>query len=82
MKIPPDIAAAIIDKAGMEYAAKLHAELAESQLLTLQQAAVMLGVSKATARALVGSVIDLGPQSTRIEFSKIKHLIDSRRVPA
>ena len=82
MKLPPDIAAAIIAEAGREYAAQLREDLADSQLLTLQQAAVMLGVSKPTAKALVGEVIDLGPQSQRIEYSKIKQLIESRRVPA
>lgn len=82
MKLPPDIAAAIIAEAGREYAAQLREDLAGSQLLTLQQAADMLGVSKPTARALAGVVVDLGPQSTRIEFSRIKQLIESRRVPA
>lgn len=82
MKLPPDIAAAIIAEAGRLYAAQLREDLADIRLLTLQQAADMLGVSKPTARALAGAVVDLGPQSTRIEFSRIKTLIESRRVLA
>ena len=82
MKLPPDIAAAIIAEAGRLYAAQLREDLADIRLLTLQQAADLLGVSKPTARALAGAVVDLGPQSTRIEFSRIKTLIESRRVLA
>ena len=59
MKLPPDIAAAIIAEAGRIYAAQLREDLAGSRLLTLQQAADMLGVSKPTARALAGAVVAL-----------------------
>ena len=82
MKLPAHIAQAIIAEAGREYAALLREELAGSQLLTLQQAASLLGVSKSTAKALVGQVVDLGPQSTRVEFSRIKELIESRKISA
>ena len=82
MKLPPEIAQAVIATAAKEVALMLKAEVSDSQLVTLQQAADLLGVSKATARTLAGAVVDLGPQSTRIELSRIKHLITSRRIPA
>jgi len=82
MKLPADIAQAVIATAAREVALMLKTDMEGNQLVTLQQAADLLGVSKATAKTLAGAVVDLGPQSPRIELSRIKHLIESRRVPA
>ena len=55
--------------------------LASTQLLTLQQAADMLVVSKQAARRLFKEDwVDLGACSPRIEYRKILQLIESRRV--
>lgn len=82
MNLPAELTTAIVKAAGKELAEVMKQEIQKSQLLTLQQAADMLGVSKPTARALVGEVIDLGQNSPRLELSKIKRLIESRRVRA
>ena len=82
MTLPPAIARRLIDAAAKELAAVMREEIADTQLLTLQQAADMLHVSKPTARAIVGEWIDLGAQSPRIELRKVKQIINARRVPA
>jgi len=82
MTLPPAITRRILDAAGRELAAIMREEIADSQLLTIQQAADMLHVSKPTARAICGEFIDLGAQSPRIELRKVKQIIEQRRVPA
>jgi len=82
MTLPPAITRRILDAAGRELAAIMREEIAESQLLTIQQAADLMRVSKPTARAIVGEVIDMGASSQRIELRKVKQIINSRRVPA
>lgn len=77
MKLSPEITQAV----AKELAAEMKGGMEELRLLTLQQAADLLGVSKATVKALVGEVIDLGPQSLRVEHRRVKEIIDSRRVP-
>jgi plasmid maintenance system antidote protein VapI len=80
MTLPPAIARRLIDAAAKELASMLREEVSEAKLLSIQQAADMLGVSKPTARALVGEWIDLGVASPRIELSKVRELIERRRV--
>ena len=82
MNIPAELATAIVKAAGRELAEVMRDEIKSSQLLTLQQAADLLGVSKQTAKTLVGEVIDLGEHSPRLELSKVQRLIQTRRVPA
>jgi hypothetical protein len=82
MTLPPAIARRLIDAAAKELAAVMREEIADAQLLTLQQAADMLHVSKPTARAICGEWIDLGASSPRIELRKVKQIINARRVPA
>jgi hypothetical protein len=80
MTLPPAITRLLINAAAKELAAAMKEEIAASQLLTLQQAADMLGVSKPTARALCREWIDLGSQSPRIELRAVRQIIEDRRV--
>ena len=82
MTPPPAIAARLIDAAARELAAVMREEIAASQLLTLQQAADLLGVSKPTARKLCREVVILGEASDRIRLSSLKRIIESRTVKA
>jgi hypothetical protein len=82
MTLPPAIARRLIDAAAKELAAVMREEIADAQLLTIQQAADLMHVSKPTARAIVGEWIDLGAQSPRIELRRVKQIINARRVPA
>jgi hypothetical protein len=75
IELPDEIVTAAVKAA--------YADMMESsQLLTIQQAADMLHVSKPTARAIIGEVIDMGASSPRIELRKVKQIIEQRRVPA
>jgi hypothetical protein len=80
MTLPPAITRLLIDAAAKELAAAMKEEVAASQLLTLQQAADMLGVSKPTARALCGAWIDLGVSSPRVELKRVREIIQQRRI--
>lgn len=80
MNLPAELTQAIVKAAGKELAAVMRDEIKGSQLLTLQQAADLLGVSKQTARTLVGEIIDLGEHSPRLELSRVKAIIQKRRV--
>jgi hypothetical protein len=82
MTLPPAITNRILDAAGRELAAIMREEIAENQLLTIQQAADLMHVSKPTARAIIGSVVALTENITRVEKSKVTEIINARRVPA
>lgn len=82
MKLPSTIAKEVIAAAGKAIAAEMRDEVAGSQLLTLQEAADLLRVSKPTVRSLLGGYVDLGASSPRVRLVDVQKLIDSRRVPA
>lgn len=69
----------IIAKAvAKELVVDMAGDLKRCKLLSLQQAADLLGVSKASVRALVPCIVDLGVQSPRVRLSDIEALIASR----
>ncbi|MFZ9938220.1 MAG: hypothetical protein ACO3JG_14370 [Luteolibacter sp.] len=82
MTLPPAIAARICAAAAKELAAVMLEEIEDAQLLTMQQAADLLGVSKPMARTLVGEVVNLGERTDRVELRRVKQLISERKVRA
>ena len=82
MTIPPSVATRLWDAAAKELAQIMREEIADAQLITMQQAADMLGVSKPTVRHLLKDWVDLGVQCPRVSLRDVKQLIDRRRVPA
>lgn len=61
-----------------ELVVDMQPALKRCKLLSLQQAADLLGVSKASVRALVPRIVDLGIQSPRVRLTDIEALIASR----
>lgn len=81
MKLPPDIADAVIKAAGQILADRLEAEgLDELQLFTMQEVADRLKVSKGTAIRLVREYVELGEASRRVTPATLRKLIEDRTI--
>ena len=82
MKLPQEIAKAVIQAAGKELADRMAPALDELRLVPIRTAAAMLGVSEPKARALLREYVELGEASKRVRVSQIRKLIDERTIPA
>ena len=82
MKLPADIAEAVIAEAAKQLASRCIEEMRELQLVPIRKAAEMLGVSEPKARALIREYVELGEASRRVRLSTLRRLIDERTVPA
>jgi transposase len=81
MKLPPDIAAAVIKAAGQILADRLEAQgLDELQLFTMKDVADRLKVSKGTAIRLVREYVELGEASRRVTPATLRKLIQDRTI--
>jgi hypothetical protein len=82
MKLPSEIADAVVKAAGKELAAGMLAQVEDLQLFTMQEVADRLRVSKGTAIRLVREYVELGEASRRVTPATLRKLIEDRRVPA
>lgn len=80
MKLPADIAEAVVKAAGKELAARLALELEDLQLFTISEVAARLKVSEPTARNLVKDYVELGEASRRVTPATLRKLINSRMI--
>ena len=61
----------------------IRAELSEPeslQLVTISEAAKLLGVGNRRARTLLGETVELGQKTKRYKLASIKNLIESRTI--
>lgn len=82
MKISDDLAALLADsmKGVVRELAAPH--IAEIQLVTIREAAALLGVGETKARSLISEYVDLGEKSPRVRLATLRQLIDERTMPA
>lgn len=80
MKLPTDIAEAVVKAAGKELADRMAASVEDLQLFTLQEVADRLRVSKGTASRLVSEYVELGEASKRVTPATLRKLINSRMI--
>jgi len=73
--IAPELIAKAVAK---ELVIDMQPTLKRCKLLSLQQAADLLGVTKQTVRALVPVIVDLGVQSPRVRLTDLEELVKSR----
>lgn len=82
MKLPPDIAAAVIRATAKELADRFESRIDDLELFTISQLAARLKVSEPKARALVTEYVELGEASKRISAATLRRLIADRTIPA
>jgi hypothetical protein len=80
MKLPQEIADAVVKAAGKELAASLKEHVQDLQLFTLQEVADRLKVSKGTANRLVKEYVELGEASRRVTPATLRQLIEERTI--
>jgi excisionase family DNA binding protein len=80
MTLPPAIANRVIEAAAHEIAKLAGCELTELQLLSYDEAARLLGVSKAKAKRLLREFVELGEATRRVKLSTVKELIETRTI--
>jgi hypothetical protein len=80
MKLPADIAEAVVKAAGKELAERIAPAVEDLQLFTLQEVADRLRVSKGTASRLVSEYVELGEASRRVTPATLRKLINSRMI--
>ena len=80
MKLPNDIAEAVVKAAGKELAASMLAHVEDLQLFTLQEVADRLKVSKGTASRLINEYVELGEASKRVTPATLRQLIEDRTI--
>lgn len=80
MKLPTDIAEAVVKAAGKELADRMAASVEDLQLFTISEVAARLKVSEPTARALVKEYVELGEASRRVTPATLRKLINSRMI--
>ena len=80
MTLPPAIANRVIEAAAHEIANRAGCELTELQLLTYDEAARLLGVSKSSARRMIREFVELGEATRRVKLSTVKELIETRTI--
>lgn len=82
MKLPPEIAAAVIKATAKELADRMEARIDDLELFTIRDTAARLKVSEPKARALVSEYVELGEASKRISAATLRRLIQDRTIPA
>lgn len=82
MKLPPDIAAAVIKATAKELADRMEARIDDLELFTIRDLAARLKVSEPKARALVSEYVELGEASKRVSAATLRRLIEDRTIPA
>jgi hypothetical protein len=84
MKLPADVAAAVVRAAAVELADRLEKSvgLESLELFTMSEVAARLKVSEPKARQLVRDYVDLGEASKRISARMLRGLIEARTVSA
>lgn len=82
MKLPADIAEAVVRAAGKELAGILAASVDDLQLFTIAEVAARLRVSEPTARGLVREYVELGEASRRVTPATLRRLIEDRKISA
>lgn len=80
MKLPSDITDVIVRAAAKEIADRVFTEAAELQLIGIETAAEIMGVSIPTARALIREHVELGERCRRVRLSTVKRVIAERTV--
>ncbi len=80
MKLPPEIADAVVKAAGRELADRMGASMDELQLFTIAEVAERLRVSEPTARRLVREYVELGEASRRVTPATLRKLIEDRTI--
>ena len=80
MRLPMDIAEAVVKAAGKELAALVAVQLEDLQLFTISDVAARLKVSEPTARNLVKDYVELGEASRRVTPATLRKLINSRTI--
>lgn len=81
MKLPPDIAAAVIKATAKELADRMETRLDDLELFTIRDVAARLKVSEPKARAVLSEYVELGEASKRVSAATLRRLIDERTVP-
>lgn len=81
MKLPPDIAAAVIKATAKELADRMESRLDDLELFTIKQVAARLKVSEPTARRLIPEYVELGEASKRVSAATLRRLIEERTIP-
>jgi hypothetical protein len=83
MKLPADIAAAVIKATAKELADRMTAAgLDDLELFTIRDVAARLKVSEPKARALLSEYVELGEASKRVSPATLRRLIEERTIPA
>lgn len=82
MKLPPDIAAAVIKATAKELADRMQTRIDDLELFTIRDVAARLKVSEPKARAILSEYVELGEASKRVSAATLRRLIDERTVPA
>lgn len=80
MRLPKEIADAVVKAAGRELADRMGASMDELQLFTMQEVADRLKVSKGTASRLVKEYVELGEASRRVTPATLRKLIEDRTI--
>jgi len=80
MRLPADIAEAVVKAAGKELAASLLAHVEDLQLFTIREVAERLRVAESTARILVKEYVELGEASRRVTPATLRKLIEDRKI--
>jgi len=80
MRLPADIADAVVKAAGKELAASLLAQVEDLQLFTIREVAERLRVAESTARLLVKEYVELGEASRRVTPATLRKLIEDRKI--
>lgn len=80
MKLPSDIAEAVVKAAGRELADRMAGAMEDLQLFTISDVAARLRVSEQTARNLVREYVELGEASKRVTPATLRKLIEDRKI--
>lgn len=80
MKLPQEIADAVVKAAGKELAASLKEHVQDLQLFTIREVAERLKVSEPTARHLIHEYVELGEASRRVTPATLRKLIEDRTI--
>ena len=72
-----------VNQASQALAEAIRAELSDTeslQLVTIKDAAKLLGVGQRRAKKLLPECVELGPRMTRYKLASIKQLIENRTI--
>lgn len=82
MKLPPDIAAAVIKATAKELADRLETHLDDLELFTIPDVCRRLKVTDKTAKKLLSEYVELGEATIRVSPATLRRLIADRTIPA